>query len=414
MPDVYSQLERGLAAAQLAFAMFGMGAVMTLRDFSAVLLAPRALAVGLAVQLGAVPLLALGLGRALPVPAGIAAGLVLVAAVPGGTLSNLATFLGRGNVALSIALTAVTTVGALATTPALLRLLLGAQLPADFEMPVAQVARDIAATLLGPLAAGMALGAALPARRAQVSRWSIRASLAMILALAVGAAGSGRLDPRSYGTLALLAVPALALCGQLAAVGAGRLAGLTPADRLALGIEATLRNTNLALLVKASLAPAGAGPDPLGDGMLFVALLYGGFALLASIPPIALHRRSHARAMRQNASSPASAGDAARPAEPPEPLRRRWGQRHAACSSQRSDAVGADRQGPEALPGPAPARGLRRGVPALLVGGGGARARRAARRARPEHRARGGGPARCRAPRRPRRAALAGQGGRGP
>jgi acetyl-CoA synthetase len=324
MPDVYSQLERGLAAAQLAFAMFGMGAVMTLRDFSAVLLAPRALAVGLAVQLGAVPLLALGLGRALPVPAGIAAGLVLVAAVPGGTLSNLATFLGRGNVALSIALTAVTTVGALATTPALLRLLLGAQLPADFEMPVAQVARDIAATLLGPLAAGMALGAALPARRAQVSRWSIRASLAMILALAVGAAGSGRLDPRSYGTLALLAVPALALCGQLAAVGAGRLAGLTPADRLALGIEATLRNTNLALLVKASLAPAGAGPDPLGDGMLFVALLYGGFALLASIPPIALHRRSHARAMRQNASSPASAGDAARPAEPPEPLRRRW------------------------------------------------------------------------------------------
>jgi BASS family bile acid:Na+ symporter len=290
--EEYPRWEPVLAACQLAFAMLGMGAVTTLRDFAAVVLAPRALAVGIAVQLAAVPLLAAGLGRTLPLPAGVAAGLVLVAAVPGGTLSNLATFLGRGNVALSIALTAITTLGALVTTPALLRLLIGAHLPPDFEMPAARVASDIALTLLGPLALGMAVGAALPRRRAVVSRWCIRASVGFILALALGAAGSGRLDPRAYGLVGLLAVPLLCLGGQLAALAAARLAGLAAPDRLALAIEATIRNTNLALLVKTSLAPAGEAPDPLGDGMLFVALLYGGVALGFSALPIAWHRRA--------------------------------------------------------------------------------------------------------------------------
>ncbi len=298
MFEAYARWEPVLAACQLAFAMLGMGAVMSLRDFGAVVLAPRALAVGIAVQLAAVPLLAAALARALPLPAGVAAGLVLVAAVPGGSLSNLATFLGRGNVALSIALTAVTTIAALVTTPALLGLLLGAHLPDDFSLPTAQVASDIALTLLGPLALGMALGAALPGRRARVSRWCIRASVAFLLALAIGAAGSGRLDPGAYGPVGLLAVPLLCLGGQLAALGAARLAGLAAPDRLALAIEATIRNTNLALLVKVSLAPAGAGRDSLGDGMLFVALLYGGVALALAALPILAQRRAERRAGR--------------------------------------------------------------------------------------------------------------------
>jgi BASS family bile acid:Na+ symporter len=284
LAEIYPRLEPAIASAQLAFAMLGMGAVTSLGDFAALLRAPRALAAGLAVQLVAVPLLALGLASALPVSAGIAAGLALVASVPGGTLSNLVTFLGRGNTPLSIALTALTTLGALVTTPALLRLLLGAGLPADFVMPVRRVASDIAVTLLGPLALGIALGAALPARRELLSRWCIRAALLAILVLVVGAAGSGRLGPAAHGAAALLAIPLLCLGAQLAALAATRLAGLGARDGLALAVEAGIRNTNLALLVKTSLAPAGGGNDALGDGMLFVALLYGGFALPLSLP----------------------------------------------------------------------------------------------------------------------------------
>ena len=71
-----------------------------------------------------------------------------------------------------------------------------------------------------------------------------------------------------------------------------RVARFSPPDRLAIGIEATIRNTNLALLVKASLFPAVAGvADPIGDGMFFVALLYGGAALPVALGPIYLSRR---------------------------------------------------------------------------------------------------------------------------
>ncbi len=280
----YPQYEHALAAAQLAFAMLGMGALLAPRDFGLVFARPRALLLGLAIQLAAVPALAAGLGRALPVEAGIAAGLVLVASVPGGTMSNLVTFLGRGNVALSVSVTAVTTVGALATTPALLRLWLGSSVP-DFEMPVARVAREISLTLLLPLAAGMLFGARRPDLRDGFSRWCIRASLFCILGIALGAGGSGRLDPRDFGVWGLAAQGLLAAAVLATAWLGCRASGLAAPDRFALVVEATVRNTNLAVLVKALLFPAVAGrADPIGDGMLFVAVLYGGFQLLLAVP----------------------------------------------------------------------------------------------------------------------------------
>ncbi len=288
----YAEYERLLASVQLALAMLGMGALLTPPDFVRVARAPRALAVGLAVQLMLVPGVAWWLGRTLPVEAGLAAGLVLVAAVPGGTMSNLVTFLGRGNIALSISLTAVTTVGSLATTPALLRLLVGEHLPPGFDMPVARVAREIAMSLILPLAAGMVVGSRFPTHREGFSRWCIRGSLFAILLIVIGAGGSGRLDPRSYGVVGLVAVLAVCFAFQAAAWLAARAARLRGNDRLAVVVEATVRNTNLAILVKASAFPAQAGqPDPIGDGMLFASLLYGGFALLAAVPPVVWHRR---------------------------------------------------------------------------------------------------------------------------
>jgi BASS family bile acid:Na+ symporter len=76
-------------------------------------------------------------------------------------------------------------------------------------------------------------------------------------------------------------------------------------------VEVTVRNTNLALLIKASIFPAVTGQvDPIGDGMFFVALLYGGAALFMATPPVVASRRS-AKAMEMGA---AEAGD-----EPMEP-----------------------------------------------------------------------------------------------
>ena len=272
--------------------MFGMGALLAPRDFVAVVSSPRALIVGLTIQLALVPLVAFGIGVALAVPAGIAAGLVLVAAVPGGTMSNVVTHLGRGNIALSIGLTAVTTVGALATTPILLQVYVGDFLPAHFEMPVARVASEIGVTLLVPLAAGMLVGSRFANRREALSKWSIRGSLTVIGVIVVGAAGSDRIDVEAYGTAALVSVLALCVSAQALAWLCCRGAGLVARDRLAIVLEATIRNTNLAILLKASLFPAETGVvDPIGDGMFFAAALYGGIAMLIAAPPVVLARR---------------------------------------------------------------------------------------------------------------------------
>lgn len=290
--DWYPEYEYTLASTQLLLAMLGMGALLAPRDFVSVVRSPRALIVGLSLQLVGIPVIAFGIGMALSVPAGIAAGLVLVAAVPGGTMSNVVTHLGRGNIALSIGLTAVTTVGALATTPTILRVFVGDFLPPDFEMPVARVAWEIGMTLLLPLASGMAIGMRFPAGRGTFSKWAIRGSLTAIGIMVLGAAGSDRLDPQSYGTTGLASILLLAIAAQVLAWIACRGAGLRGPDRLAILVEVTIRNTNLAILLKASLFPAEVGKvDPIGDGMFFAAALYGGFALLIATPPVLLARR---------------------------------------------------------------------------------------------------------------------------
>jgi len=283
--------ERLLAAAQLGLAMFGMGAVLTLREFVVVFRVPRALAIGLAIQLALIPCLAWGLGRALAIPAGVAAGLVLLAAVPGGTLSNVFTYLLGGNVALSISLTGVTTVGALVTTPAVLDLLLEPGIGDGASVAVGHVTRDIVYALLLPLAAGMVTGARLEAYRETIARWAVRGSLVCILGLAVLGGSEGKLDPRAYGVWGIGAVALFAVAAQAAAALATRAGGLPRGDVLAIATEATIRNSNLALLVQTSVFPAGAG-GAIADGMFFVALLYGGVALPVACLPLAWDRLS--------------------------------------------------------------------------------------------------------------------------
>lgn len=284
-------LERVLAAAQLVLAIFGMGAVLAPQDFVLVFRKPQALWIGLAIQLLGVPLVAWLLGVVLPIPAGVAAGLALVAAVPGGTLSNIFTYLAGGNVALSVSLTGVTTLGALVTTPVILGILLGPGLAGGASIPVARVARDIVLALLLPLAAGMIVGARLPAVRETIARWAVRLSLVCIAALAVVGGSEGKLDPRAYGAWGLGAIVLLAVVAQLVALAASRLGRLPPRDGLAIAVEATIRNTNLALLVQTSLVPTGIG-GAVADGMFFVALLYGGVALPVACLPLLWRRLS--------------------------------------------------------------------------------------------------------------------------
>jgi BASS family bile acid:Na+ symporter len=289
LEDFYARAEHSLAALQLAFAMLGMGALLAPRDFVTVFRLPRALFVGLGLQWLIVPMLAASLPLLLAVSPPVTVGLVLVAAVPGGTMSNVYTYFAKGNIALSISLTAVTTVASLAMTPMLLRLLSGDQLPSGFTMPTARIATEIGVVLLLPLALGMLIGSRLDLRRERFSKWAIRISVFFILVLIVGATGSDRLDPSRYSETDQLAALLLAVAFFCAAALVVRLARLPGEDRTAITIEATLRNINLGVLVKASLFPASEA-HPIGDAMLFTIALFGGAQMLIAAIPILTRR----------------------------------------------------------------------------------------------------------------------------
>ncbi len=297
MPLDYASWEYTLAATQAVLAMLGMGATLTVRDFLGVLRAPRGVVLVLVLQLLLMPPLAIGLSHVMGLPQGIAVGLLLIAAMPGGTFSNIFTYLGRGNVALSISATSVSTLGCLVTTAALLRLYGSAQFPDDFVMPMGRIVLEIVCWLLTPLIIGMCIRRYAVAIQATVAKVAVRCSLGVLGVIVVGALGSGRIQVAAYGWkapmgLILFGVGSILLCYLL-----GFLLRFSRDDSFTIGVEVTVRNGNLALLLKASLFPALADErDLLSGGVLYSILFYGGASLVIAGVAVFRRRWKHRRA----------------------------------------------------------------------------------------------------------------------
>ena len=155
-----------------------------------------------------------------------------------------------------------------------------------------------------------------PATRSIRAPLSRLATLGAVIALALlafiieGAAGSGRLDAGAYGISGILALLCFCTIIQLAGWLASRAAGLARRDTLAIVIELSYRNISLALAVKAIVFPARDGVlDPIGDAVIFTALLYGGVSLFMALVPVVMNRRWAAPA-----AAPHPAAEPARPA----------------------------------------------------------------------------------------------------
>lgn len=291
MFDFYVQHEYWFAAAQLILAMLGMGATLAPADFARVVADPKGFGVGIVLQMVMVPLIAFGFITLIDGNAGLAVGLAICAAIPGGTVSNIFTYFARGHIALSIALTAFATVACLVTTPIVLGLLITQYLPDDFVMPAARIATEIGFCLLLPLVVGMLYLRFLPGTAAALSRWCIRGSLFVIGLIVVGALGAGRLDLQAFGLVNIGWVFAFGILLLVISKWVPRLLGNNWSDVAAINIEITVRNTNLGLLIKASLFPAAVGvADPVGDQVLFTILLYGGLMLVLGGTLIGVYR----------------------------------------------------------------------------------------------------------------------------
>lgn len=275
----YGDLEYGLTAAVLASSMVGMGTQLVPRDFLAVLRAPLGVFLVLALQLLAIPPLARLLGAWFADRPGVAAGLLLVAAVPGGAYTNLFTYLARANVPLSVTATTVSTSLCVVTTPLIVQWYGADLLPGTLVMPVRRVFLEIGCWLLGPLAMGMALRQFAPRLRRVVGKHCIRASLTLMAVVVLLSLVSGRVGVRAQGML----LPVVLFLFAWGVLWMCYLAGLATrrrgSDMYAIAIEVMVRNTGLALLLKASLFPDGQHL-PEAAGVLYVIVAYSAVALV--------------------------------------------------------------------------------------------------------------------------------------
>jgi bile acid:Na+ symporter, BASS family len=292
----YPDYEYLLARTQLVLFTLGMGMTLSLGDFVEIARRPRSFFCGLSGQLFVIPFIAVainGIGEFQP---GIAIGMILVAAMPGGALAKFFAYFGRGNMALSISLTGVTTLLTLVTVPIMLQLLASQYVPDDFSMPVGDVVLDVSCFLLLPLIVGLAISRLWHTQHRLLSKICIRIGLCVVIVMVVGSLGSGRIVPSAYGLKVPIAIILFCLLGSQLNMLPFRVFGWPRTDRMAVGIEVTMRNMNLAILINARLFPEGANREinAIGEGVLFVVLFYAAAAMGVGFP-LALNNRRLAR-----------------------------------------------------------------------------------------------------------------------
>lgn len=170
----------------LVIIMFGMGLTLTVQDFRRVWIAPKAVAIGLIAQLVMLPLLGFAIASLTPLSPELAVGVIILAACPGGPTSNLFTFLAAGDVALSITLTAISSLITVFSIPWVVNLGLQAFLDqtSTFQLPFGPTVVQIAVVAIIPVVLGMLVRHYAPqlAQRTDRSlRWISTAFLAAVI-----------------------------------------------------------------------------------------------------------------------------------------------------------------------------------------------------------------------------------------
>jgi BASS family bile acid:Na+ symporter len=267
----------------LAIVMLGMGLSLVPEDFKRITRYPKAVAVGTVCQVLLLPLIGALITLVVPMQPAIAVGLIVLAVCPGGPSSNLVTYLAKGDVALSVTLTAVSSIITVFTIPLFTNLALQYFLgkSAAIALPIGSTMLQIFLITLLPTAIGMAIRHQFPdtARRLekQMSRFAV-GLLALIIVLLLVREGSklpGFLVQVGIG------VVLLNLLAMLAGFLAGKLFRLSLAQQICIAIEVGIQNGTLAITITAGLLnnPDMAVPAAVYSLLMYVtgfgAILYG-------------------------------------------------------------------------------------------------------------------------------------------
>jgi BASS family bile acid:Na+ symporter len=271
--------------AALAVIMFSLGLSLTPADFRRVVVFPRGVSIGLANLLAISPLLAFAVASLYSLAPEFAVGLVLLGASPGGTMANMLTHLARGDTALSITMTALSSLGAIATVPLYLALATdhfdAVGISDDVSM-FGVVVRVLLITVI-PVALGMHFRHRSPARVAALEPRFKRIAFAVFL-LAVAGAVASEFD-RATEKLPELGAAALTLNVLAMAISftIAKLARLDDRQSTAIAMELGIHNSALAIAVGASISTELTIPAAVYSGFMFIT---------AGLFARAMHRRN--------------------------------------------------------------------------------------------------------------------------
>jgi len=226
----------------LGHIMFGMGLTLAPADFKIVLSRPKDILIGCLAQFTAMPLLALGLTWVFALPKELAIGVILVGCCPGGTASNVITYLAKGDLALSVGMTAASTLLAPLLTPLLVWALAGTMV----EVNTLGMLLSIVCVVIVPIVCGLLCQRFLPRMTRHVTPY-MPAFSSVVIALVVGIIVAHNADILlSTGLLVMAVIMIHNLLGLGIGFIVGRLLHLQKPKCVALSIEVGMQNSGLA------------------------------------------------------------------------------------------------------------------------------------------------------------------------
>ena len=242
----------------LGIIMFGMGLTLSKEDFREVFRRPVEVLIGVLGQFIIMPGPAWLLCKALSLPPEIAVGVILVGCCPGGTASNVMTFLARGDVALSVAVTSVTTLLAPLVTPALIYVLASQWI----DVSAAAMFGSILQVVVLPIVLGVVAQSLLRDKVKLAVGVLPLVSVAAIVAIVAAVVAASQARIASTGLLIFGVVVLHNGLGLLLGYGLARLTGMSLAKRKAIAIEVGMQNSGLgAALATAHFSPLAAVPS---------------------------------------------------------------------------------------------------------------------------------------------------------
>lgn len=241
-PEFFSQIKPTVINPLLGVIMFGMGLTLRWKDFRVVFARPKDVVTGCVAQFTVMPLLAFLLARLFRLDDALTIGVVLVGCCPGGTASNVITYLAKGDLALSVGMTGVSTLLAPVMTPLLVWLLAGATVDVD----VWGMLLSILWVVIMPIVAGLLVARLWPRQTVAATDFLPALSSLAICAIVLIVIAANAQKLLTSGVIVVLVVMLHNIGGLSIGYLTGRLLRLPDAKRRAISIEVGMQNSGLA------------------------------------------------------------------------------------------------------------------------------------------------------------------------